>query len=52
MPRSTDRPDRSWPFVGREETVRRIVGGIANSPARAFLLHGASGIGKSRTSVE
>jgi DNA-binding CsgD family transcriptional regulator len=52
MPPRTDLPDRPWPFVGRDDTVKRIVSGVANSAAGAFLLHGVSGIGKSRTATE
>src|SRR4051794_14487164 len=41
-----------WPLVGREESVRRLVSSIANSPTSAAVVHGAAGIGASRVLEE
>lgn len=46
------RRGRSWPFVGRAEEVRTVVGLLADDGCGGVMVAGGSGVGKSRVVLE
>ncbi|WP_290805448.1 LuxR family transcriptional regulator [Herbiconiux sp.] len=41
-----------WPFTGRGDLLARVSTALADSPTLAIVLHGSTGIGKSRAAAE